>query len=392
MGGHARRARARLGRRAGRRTPPGALGAARGRVRRAGRGPARRQHGAGRRRAVELGGARVLGRRRRCSTSLGVELTDDAADATSCAPRIRAETEVVGAPTGGMDQTVAMLGVRRAPRCSSTSTPHEPTAVPLDLAGHTLLVTDTRVSHALTDGGYGSRRADCESGGRGARRADPARRRPSRRSRRSTDERVRRRATHVVTEIERVTDTVDGARGRRLGRGRAALRRLAPLDARRLRDLLPRARLRGGGRGPGRRGRGPDDRRRLRRVQRRRGARRAGRGGRCEPIDAAFVLEGFRAPVHLRAVPVGRCASSSTVESRYSARLGYADRCDRPRDGRESSRHDELNPNSSPQHRRLLRPGRHLLRHRPLRDALRDPLPARRPVGPGLPRTRAPCT
>ena len=26
-----------------------------------------------------------------------------------------------------------------------------------------LLVTDTRVSHELTDGGYGSRRADCEA-------------------------------------------------------------------------------------------------------------------------------------------------------------------------------------------------------------------------------------
>ena len=30
-------------------------------------------------------------------------------------------------------------------------------------AGLALLVTDTRVSHALVDGGYGARRADCEA-------------------------------------------------------------------------------------------------------------------------------------------------------------------------------------------------------------------------------------
>ena len=52
------------------------------------------------------------------------------------------------------------------------------------------------------------------------------------------------------------------------GRTWAGSSRLARLDARRLRDLLRRARHRGGHRRGGRRPRGPDDRRRLRRLQR----------------------------------------------------------------------------------------------------------------------------
>ncbi|MEZ5094930.1 MAG: hypothetical protein R2731_01590 [Nocardioides sp.] len=40
--------------------------------------------------------------------------------------------------------------------------------VPLHLAPHdlTLLVVDTRVSHALIDGGYAARRADCDEAAR----------------------------------------------------------------------------------------------------------------------------------------------------------------------------------------------------------------------------------
>src|SRR4051812_8595096 len=136
---------------------------------------------------------------------LGLELDDDLRREVieAC---MRAETEVVGAPTGGMDQTVAVLGEAGAALLIDF-TSHETTQVPLDLSHHTLLVTDTRVSHALTDGGYGSRRADCE------RAAEALGVRTLREATRSAvagldDERVRRRATHIVTEIERVTDTV----------------------------------------------------------------------------------------------------------------------------------------------------------------------------------------
>ena len=77
---------------------------------------------------------------------------------------IRAETEVAGAPTGGMDQTVSMLAEAGAALLidfeDHTSSP---VAMRLAEAGLALLVTDTRVSHALVDGGYRERRADCEA-------------------------------------------------------------------------------------------------------------------------------------------------------------------------------------------------------------------------------------
>ena len=76
---------------------------------------------------------------------------------------MRAESEVAGAPTGGMDQTVALLAAPGA-RCSLDFTTHDSTrGAPRrsTQAGLALLVTDTRVSHALVDGGYGSRREEC---------------------------------------------------------------------------------------------------------------------------------------------------------------------------------------------------------------------------------------
>ena len=121
---------------------------------------------------------------------------------------IRAETEMVGAPTGGMDQTVSLLATPGAALLidfADASTRAVP--LPLHESGMTLLVTDTRVSHALVDGGYAARRADCEQaaailGVATLREAalinvDAL-----------TDERVRRRARHVVTEIARVGATV----------------------------------------------------------------------------------------------------------------------------------------------------------------------------------------
>ncbi|WP_205472273.1 galactokinase [Nocardioides sp. SYSU D00038] len=122
---------------------------------------------------------------------------------------IRAEREVAGAPTGGLDQTVAMLaeaGAALLVDFDDDST-HQ---VPLDLTaeGLALLVTDTRVSHALVDGGYGARREDSEEA---ARRLGLESLREARLGMLDDlgDERLRRRARHVVTEIERVAATVD---------------------------------------------------------------------------------------------------------------------------------------------------------------------------------------
>ncbi len=230
---------------------------------------------------------------------VGVELTDDVREQLVAAS-IRAETEVVGAPTGGMDQTVA-VHAREGAALLIDFDSQARIPVPLDLAGHTLLVTDTRVSHALTDGGYGSRRADCEA-------AATALGVPSLREatldavERLSDDRVRRRARHVVSEIARVTATVAA-----LGEGRwDEVGRLFDSSHRSMRDDFEiscpeldcavaiavqagavAARMTGGGFGGSSVAVVPDER--VEAVMR--------------AVDAAFVLEGFRSPAHLRAVP-----------------------------------------------------------------------------------------
>ena len=92
---------------------------------------------------------------------LGLDLADRGVRrrlATAC---IRAENDYVGAPTGGMDQTVAMLArpghALLLDFADGSATPVE---LPLDDARLVLLVIDTRVSHALTDGSYGNRRTE----------------------------------------------------------------------------------------------------------------------------------------------------------------------------------------------------------------------------------------
>ncbi len=118
---------------------------------------------------------------------------------------MRAETEVAGAPTGGMDQTVAMFarpGAALLIDFDDGSTRQVPLA--LADAGLAILVVDTGVSHALVDGGYASRRADCETAVRQL--GVPSLREANLEQVADLDdERIRRRARHVVTEIARVT-------------------------------------------------------------------------------------------------------------------------------------------------------------------------------------------
>jgi galactokinase len=71
-----------------------------------------------------------------------------------------------------------------------------------------VLVTDTRVSHELTDGGYGARRRDCEEAARELGVAS-LRQVSLDDVTRLTDERVARRARHIVTETARVPAVVD---------------------------------------------------------------------------------------------------------------------------------------------------------------------------------------
>jgi galactokinase len=123
---------------------------------------------------------------------------------------VRAETEMAGAPTGGMDQSVALLA-RTGHAVLLDFADGSDRQVPWDPAdeGLALVVVDTRVSHELTDGGYGSRRADCEEAARqlGVRTLREVQGRPEVLET-LTDPRVRRRARHVLSEMDRVDEAL----------------------------------------------------------------------------------------------------------------------------------------------------------------------------------------
>lgn len=124
----------------------------------------------------------------------------------------RAENEAVGAPTGIMDQMAALLGRADAAiflDCRSLD------AQVIDLgfaaAGLELVVIDTGVKHSHATGGYGERRAACERAA--AALGVPALRDVTTddlpRLAELVDEVTFRRARHVVTEDQRVLDTVE---------------------------------------------------------------------------------------------------------------------------------------------------------------------------------------
>ena len=152
-------------------------------------------------------------------------LGDDAGRARLAAACVRAENEVAGAPTGGMDQSAALLC--RADHallldCRSGATEQ----VPFDLAGdgtasgHVLLVTDTRAEHSLNDGQYGERRSSCEQAAAelevaALRDVDPKDLDDA--LARLSDDVLRRRTRHIVTEIDRVRSAVVALREGDLG-------------------------------------------------------------------------------------------------------------------------------------------------------------------------------
>lgn len=124
----------------------------------------------------------------------------------------RAENEIVGAPTGIMDQTASLFGSADHVvflDCRSLKTE----AIPLGLKQNNLeiVVMDSKVSHRLVDGGYASRRAACEQGAsqmgvsslRGLNVNDLVR------AKQILDPVVFQRVRHVVTENDRVLRTVE---------------------------------------------------------------------------------------------------------------------------------------------------------------------------------------
>jgi galactokinase len=131
----------------------------------------------------------------------------------------QAENDYVGAPTGGMDQLISVLGkAGHVLLCDMRDLRTEPVPFDLTSAGLALLVIDTKSPHQLVSGAYGERRASCERAS--ALLEVPALRDVSVDELPAALDRIRarggddaemlvRRARHVVTENQRVLDTVD---------------------------------------------------------------------------------------------------------------------------------------------------------------------------------------
>ncbi|MFF8188249.1 galactokinase [Microbacterium sp. NPDC016588] len=122
-----------------------------------------------------------------------------------------AENDAVGAPTGIMDQMASMLGEADAATfldCRTLET--RPVALGFAEAGLAILVVDTLVEHAHSSGGYRERRGSCEKGA--AAFGVPALRDLTvddlPRAAEILDYVTFRRVRHIVTENQRVLDTV----------------------------------------------------------------------------------------------------------------------------------------------------------------------------------------
>ena len=128
----------------------------------------------------------------------------------------RAENDIVGAPTGIMDQTASLFGVLDHVvflDCRSLAAE----AIPLGLKQNNLeiVVIDTKVSHRLVDGGYAARRSACETGARqlGVSSLRDIDIRDLGRASKLLDPVVFKRVRHVVTENARVLRTIELLKG-----------------------------------------------------------------------------------------------------------------------------------------------------------------------------------
>ena len=127
----------------------------------------------------------------------------------------RAENAFVGAPTGIMDQSASLRG-RSGHAVFLDCRDQHAELVPFDAAGAGLvtLVVDTRVAHSHADGGYASRRAACELGAEvlGVKALRDVSVEDLEEARALMDAVTFRRVRHVVTEDQRVLDTVAALR------------------------------------------------------------------------------------------------------------------------------------------------------------------------------------
>ncbi|WP_284974370.1 galactokinase [Arthrobacter sp. efr-133-TYG-104] len=124
----------------------------------------------------------------------------------------RAENAFVGAPTGIMDQSASLRGAKGRAVFLDCRDQHVD-LVPFDAeaSGLVLLVIDTKVSHSHADGGYASRRASCELGAKtlGVKALRDVGVADLVEAATLLDDTTLRRVRHVVTENDRVLQTVD---------------------------------------------------------------------------------------------------------------------------------------------------------------------------------------
>ena len=123
----------------------------------------------------------------------------------------RAENEYVGVPCGIMDQSISLMG--RAGHallldCRDLST--RQIKVDFESNNLKLLIVDTRAHHALVDGGYAERRAQCESVAKalGVRAMRDLSLGELEAARTRLPDVNYKRARHAVTEISRVLEAV----------------------------------------------------------------------------------------------------------------------------------------------------------------------------------------
>jgi galactokinase len=121
------------------------------------------------------------------------------------------ENQVVGAPTGIMDQSASLLGEKDcAVFLDCRSFDYRIVPLGLEAADLAVLIIDTGVTHEHANGGYAERRASCEHGAKlmGVDSLRDLTVDDLPRAREMLDDVTFRRVRHVLTENQRVLDTV----------------------------------------------------------------------------------------------------------------------------------------------------------------------------------------
>jgi galactokinase len=141
-------------------------------------------------------------------------LADDSTRATLASLCQKAENVIAEAPTGGMDQAASLRCTEGHAILLDCRNGHV-SQIPFDLRSHglVLLVIDTKAEHANSDGQYGNRRAACERAaaelGVKSLRDVPYSHLAQALHKLEHDHELFARVQHVVSEIQRVRDTVE---------------------------------------------------------------------------------------------------------------------------------------------------------------------------------------